>query len=159
MTISIEALNTSHSVLLEQFQNQHTGLKDYIRNFALTDVQTHLCETYLAVDQQPNHALLAGYFCITTATIDTTSEQSSGFPIPAMYLMRLAVDQRIQGQGLGTYLLKQAIKYSLSACPTAYLIVADAERANVIKFYQKNGFKALSNVPGRMALIIRPRNG
>ena len=154
MSIRIEALNTSHSSLLPEFRCQHIGLKDYIHNFALMDVQTRLCQTYLALHESTPQTRLAGYFCITIATIDTTSDSAIGFPIPAVYLMRLAIDSRVQGQGLGTYLLTQAIKFGLSNCPNANVMIADAEKDDVIEFYKKNGFQALNQIPGRMALII-----
>jgi len=84
-----------------------------------------------------------------------------GFPIPAVLLARLAVDERVQGQGLGRYLFEEALGMTLQLAyggPVAFrLFVTDAIDEAAAKFYERFGFTRLAEeFPCRMVLDLKP---
>src|SRR3954449_684243 len=117
MPLRIEVLGRYHRVLLEDFRNQHQSLVDYLRRFALRHAEKDLlARTFLAIESAAGSERLAGYFTLATASVERTAVSSMEslnrlprFPIPAVLLARLAVDERVQGQGLGRYLLEEAL--------------------------------------------------
>jgi GNAT superfamily N-acetyltransferase len=167
MALGIEVLGRHHRVLLDGFQNQHQSLVDYLRRFALRHAEKDLlARTFLAIEGTGGAERLAGYH-LATASVERTSVQSieslnrlPGFPIPAVLLARLAVDERVQGQGLGRYLFEEAIGLTLQLArsgPVAFrLFVTDAIDEPAAKFYERFGFSRLSDeFPCRMVLDLK----
>ena len=72
--------------------------------------------------------------------------------IPATLLGRLAVDSRYQGQGLGTFLLLDALRRSLMSEIASYAVVVDAIDAKASVFYQHHQFIPFPNQPQRLYL-------
>ncbi|WP_437624684.1 GNAT family N-acetyltransferase [Sorangium sp. So ce1151] len=82
------------------------------------------------------------------------------FPVPGVLLARLAVDARVQGQGLGRYLFEEALGLTLQLAhtgPVAFrLFVTDAIDANAARFYERFGLARLGDeYPCRMVLDLR----
>ncbi len=75
-------------------------------------------------------------------------------PVPVMVIGRLAIDQSMQGQGLGPALLRDAILRTLQAAEIAgiraILVHAISERAK--RFYERWGFVSSPVEP--MTLMI-----
>jgi GNAT superfamily N-acetyltransferase len=75
-------------------------------------------------------------------------------PVPVMVIGRLAIDQSVQGQGLGPALLRDAVLRTLQAAEIAgiraILVHAISERAK--RFYEKWGFVSSPLEP--MTLMI-----
>lgn len=72
--------------------------------------------------------------------------------IPAALLARLALDQRLQGQGLGSVALAEALGRVVEATRVvaARFVVVDAINDAAASFYEHHGFKA---IPGTMRLV------
>ena len=119
-TLRIELLSRQHRHLLTDFHNQHNSLAIYPKRFALRHATRDLIGgTFVAIttDDQGNERL-AGYFSLTTTSLERevvvnieSLNKLPHFPVPGVLLTRLAVDQRLQGQGLGKYLLEEAVEY------------------------------------------------
>ena len=167
--LRIETLDTSHRQLLAGFQNQRSSLVDYLKRYALRHTRKDLlARTYLAIDDTPTGPRLAGYFSLSTVSVERSSvgrqpdlDRLPRFPIPGVLLARLAVDGRVQGQGLGRYLFEEALGLTLQlakAGPVAFrLFVTDAIDADAARFYEKNGLVRLGDeLPCRMVLDLRP---
>ena len=172
MPLRIEVLGRQHRALLVDFRNQHASLVDYLQRFALRHAEKDLLgRTFLALEGEPGAERLAGYFTLATASVDRSSvraveslDRLPGFPIPAVLLARLAVDQRVQGQGLGRYLFEEALGLTLElarAGPLAFrLLVTDAIDESAAEFYERFGFTRLGEkFPCRMALDLKPLTG
>lgn len=166
MPVRIEALGPRHRPLLADFENQHPSLVEYLRRYALRHAtKDRLAKTFVAVDDAPTGARLAGYFSLATVSVDRASAERHPnlrrlprFPIPGVLLVRLAVDARAQGQGLGRYLFDEALGLTLqlaNAGPVAFrLFVTNADAA---RFYERRGLVRLSDdYPCRMVLDLRP---
>jgi GNAT superfamily N-acetyltransferase len=169
MPVRIEALGRHHRPLLVDFQNQHPSLVEYLRRYALRHATKDLlARTFVAIDDMPAGVRIAGYFSLTTVSVDRASAERHPsltglprFPIPGILLARLAVDTRAQHQGLGRYLFEEALGLTLQlakAGPIAFrLFVTDAIDADAVRFYERRGLVRLSDeYPCRMVLDLHP---
>jgi GNAT superfamily N-acetyltransferase len=169
MAVRIEALGRAHRALCADFQNQHPSLVEYIKRYALRHAEKDLlARTYLAIDARGGVERLAGYFSLATVSVDRASvtrlpelDRLPRFPIPGVLLARLAVDVRVQGQGLGRYLFEEALGLTLQLSqtgPVAFrLLVTDAIDAAAVRFYERFGLTSLGDeYPCRMVLSVKP---
>jgi len=69
---------------------------------------------------------------------------------------RLAVDEECRGQGLGLYLLMDALKRSLAVSTQIGLVavIVDAKNEAAIAFYKQYGFIALPHNSHRLFLPL-----
>ncbi len=76
------------------------------------------------------------------------------YPVSAIRLARLAVDLRYQGQGLGSYLLAQAVRLAHEVMERAafQVLVVDALDVDVTAFYARWGFRRFRDDPCRLYL-------
>jgi GNAT superfamily N-acetyltransferase len=169
MSLRIQPLDRSHRPLLADFQNPHPSLVEYLRRYALRHAEKDLlARTYVAIDSGTGVPRLAGYFSLTTVSVERESlapllalDQLPRFPIPGILLARLAVDSRIRGQGLGRYLFEEALGLTLQLArtgPVAFrLFVTDALDAEALSFFAHFGCMPLGDrFPSRMVLDLRP---
>jgi GNAT superfamily N-acetyltransferase len=167
MALRIEALGRAHRSLCADFRNQHPSLVEYIKRYALRHAEKDLlARTYLAIDGRGGVERLAGYFSLATVSVDRASitrlpelDRLPRFPIPGVLLARLAVDVRVQGQGLGRYLFEEALGLTLQLAqtgPVAFrLFVTDAIDADAVRFYERFGLTPLGDeYPCRMVLSL-----
>jgi GNAT superfamily N-acetyltransferase len=170
--VTIEPLERKHRPLLKGFQNQQRSLVDYIQRYALRHLEKDLlARTYVAIDKTGPDERLAGYFSLSTASVERASVEEMPalaklpqFPIPGVLLARLAVDDRVQGQGLGRYLFEEALGLTLQLArtgPVAFrLFVTDAFDEDAARFYRRFGLHQLSDdYPARMVLDLAPLVG
>jgi GNAT superfamily N-acetyltransferase len=168
-TLRIERLERRHRGALKGFQNQAPSLVHYLRRFALRHAEKDLlARTYLALDDVDGKERVAGYFSLATVSVERDSvgpveglAKLPRFPIPGVLLARLAVDERVQGQGLGRYLFEEALGLTLTLAtsgPVAFrLFVTDAIDEDAVRFYERFGLVRLSDaIPARMVLDIKP---
>lgn len=168
MTLRVERLSRAHRPLLDGFVNDEPDLVAYLRRWALVHQERdHLGRTRLAVDEtsQPR---IAGFFTLAAASLDREAVTGGDlarlprYPIPAILLARLAVDTRVQGQGLGTWLFDEALQRTLGLAadgPIGFrVLVTDAKNERAAVFYQRRGMVALAEAgwPRRMMLDVKP---
>ncbi len=169
MPLRLEPIHRGHRPLLAGFQNRHPTLVEYLKRYALRHAEKDcLARTYLAIDADPATPVLAGYFSLATVSVERAAvaglpvlDRLPRFPIPGVLLARLAVDTRVQGQGLGRYLLEEALGLTLhlaQAGPVAFrLFVTDALDAAAVRFYEHFGLASLgTDFPCRMVLDLQP---
>ncbi|MFM2151984.1 MAG: hypothetical protein RL199_419 [Pseudomonadota bacterium] len=158
-------LQRQHRSLAATFENQHLSLVEYLRRFAERhDERDLLSRTWVAIDD----GRIAGYFTLSMASVERASLEGVAtlsslpkFPVPAMLLARLAVDHRVQQQGLGRFLFEEALGRVLQLLedgPVGFrLFVADAIDETAAAFYERRGFHAVeSGWPRRMVLDLQP---
>ncbi len=130
------------------------ALNEYIARFARQHEDSGVARTFVAVDKRRSTRIL-GYYSLAAGSIDHASlppaeaKRFPKFPIPAGRLARLAVDRRAQGQGLGEFLLLDALhrfaRTGESIGMAAVLIDAKDEHAK--RFYQRFEFDCLPDQP------------
>jgi len=170
MALRVELLGRQHRALTRGFRNQHPSLTEYLQRYALRHAERDLlARTYVAVDAgHPDGPVIAGYFSLALASVERASvaalpelDRLPRFPIPGVLLARLAVDERVQGQGLGRYLFDEALGLTLQLVrngPVLFrLFVTDAIDGGAVSFYEKLGLTRLGNgFPCRMVLDLAP---
>jgi GNAT superfamily N-acetyltransferase len=170
--VRIEVLDRRHRSLLSHFRNQHDSLVEYLKRYALRHAEKDLlARTFLAIDGTGESQRLAGYFTLATASVERASvstisalDRLPRFPIPAVLLARLAVDERAQGQGLGQFLFEEALGLTIQLArggPVAFrLFVTDAIDETAARFYDRFGLARLGDeYPCRMVLDLKPLVG
>jgi len=171
-TLKVVGLGREHRTLLKAFRNQHEKLVEYLQRFALRHMEKDLLShTFLALHQTGEEQRVAGYFTLTTISIEHESVSSMDslgslprFPIPGVLLARLAVDERVQGQGLGRYLMEdvlaRVIQLNQAGPVTFRVLVADAKDEPAAAFYVQYGFQPLSEDGSRrMVLDLKALTG
>jgi GNAT superfamily N-acetyltransferase len=140
-----ERLNPGHDV--SSFQNgKHPSLDEWLRSRALAS-EGLSARTYVICDaHRPDRVV--GYYAISMAM-----EQRSGLPsaklrrgmpeqVPLLLIGRLALDRGVQGHGLGSDLLADALRRCLAAAEIAGArgVIAHAIDDDAVRFYEKHGF-------------------
>jgi GNAT superfamily N-acetyltransferase len=127
------------------FDCGHAALNDWLKQRAGQFDQRDLARTYVAVRGQERAVL--GYYAISSHLVrrgDLPEDQAKGLPridVPVVLLGRLAIDRGVQGQGLGSLLLIDALRRAEQLGIRA--IEVDAIDHAARKFYEKFGFVAL----------------
>jgi GNAT superfamily N-acetyltransferase len=139
----------------------HCGQPDldaYFQRRARQDVSRNLARVYVLTRDGKN---VDGFYTLSATSIDPTSLPSQtarklpGIAIPATLLGRMAVDKRMQGQGLGNLVLMSALRMALDGSRVIGLwaVVVDAKpRARA--FYLKNEFQPFPDKPARLFLTM-----
>ncbi|MBM3610822.1 MAG: GNAT family N-acetyltransferase [Alphaproteobacteria bacterium] len=153
-------------LLLNEAYNSSTfdcgvgSLNEYIKKYALQHQQSQGSRTYVAIHDNNN---IAGYFTLAYGSVSSEEVPErvgrglGRYPIPIMVLARLAVDQKLKGQGLGKSLLKQALLKTLNASEIAGLraIVVHAKDTTAQSFYKHYGFTSSSLDELHMFLLCK----
>jgi len=137
-------------------------LNDYLTRRATQDRRRNLTQVYVLVDTDAPTQVL-GYYTLSAAQVNT--EQISDrerrrlprYPVPCFRMGRFAVQQDIQGQGLGKQLLGCAVDRCLRVRQevAAYALVVDAIDDKAKSFYEYFGFMAFTDRPLSLYLVIR----
>ena len=153
--------------MLDGFVNDEPDLVAYLRRWALVHQERdHLGRTWLALDDGAPSRVV-GFFTLAAASLDRDGVTGGDlarlprFPIPAVLLARLAVDTRVQGQGLGTWLFDEALHRTLVLAaegPIGFrVVVTEAKNERAATFYARRGLVALTDRwPRRMVLDLKP---
>jgi GNAT superfamily N-acetyltransferase len=168
---SIERLCRSHDKA--SFDCGKPALNDWLQRLAGQHERRDLARTYVAV--RPNESRVLGYYAVSNHQVSYEAlpdEQSKGLPtidVPVILLGRLAVDRSVQGRGLGSFLLVDALHRAayISQHIGVRAVEVHAIDDDARRFYLKYGFASLrddkhhSVVPsvvygGRMTQGIEP---
>jgi GNAT superfamily N-acetyltransferase len=169
VSVRLELLTRAHRPLAAGFESDEPELVTYLRRWALRhQEQDGLGRTWVAVDEVDGEQRLSGFFTLAAASLERqlvtvgALDRLPRFPIPAVLLARLAVDRRVQGQGLGTWLFDEALRKTLllaSEGPIGLrVLVTDAKNERAADFYERRGLVRLTEGrwPCRMVLDLRP---
>ena len=150
----LEPLTGSHDV--EGFDCGVTALNHYLTRQAIRDHEADKAQTMVAVDG----GRVVAYFSLDAASIErqtATARAARGqgsHPVPAVLLARFAVDQPLQGQGLGRAMLLEALARSAQAADTigARIVLVHAKNERVRGFYEHFGFE--QSPTGELQLML-----
>jgi predicted GNAT family N-acyltransferase len=135
------------------------ALDRYLQNQARQDSEKRVAAVFALV--HPPASQVLGYYTLSASTIyanEVPPELARKLPrypqLPVTLLGRLAVDQRLKGQGMGEFLLMDALRRSLQAAAgiAAMAVVVDAKDALAADFYQHFGFIPLNLSTSRLFL-------
>jgi GNAT superfamily N-acetyltransferase len=155
----VERLARQHD--RSQFDCGQTALNDWLKQRASQFDRRDLARTYVAVD--PGLAIVLGYYAVSGHHVrfaDLPDDEAKGLPrldIPVMLLGRLAVDRRMQGQGMGSFLLIDALRRAqhLADALGIRAVEVDAIDAAARSFYIKFGFVPLKDDANHLFLPMQ----
>lgn len=142
MSFRVEPLG-GDDARLSGFSCGDERLDRWLRDHA-TNARGQGTRTFLLIEDD---GAVAGYFAlaphaIARDTVPATVGRGSPDPIPGYLIAKLALDQRHQGQGLGSELLIACLAGIISAARTGggKLIVVDAISDAAADFYRRHDF-------------------
>lgn len=155
MSYSVEPFSTGHD--LASFHCGRLGLDEWLTHHA-RNAAGQGTRTYVLLDDD---RALAGYFAIAPYLVEREELPRGigrGAPnrVPAVLLAKLALHERLHGQGLGTELLVCALTSIVTAARAAggKLIVVDAIDEAAAGFYSRHDFQPIASDPHRLVMKI-----
>ncbi len=153
----IEKLKRQH--LLDRFDCGKEDLNRFLKRQAWNSQQAHSSQTYVIAKD----LVVLGYYSLAAGSVthvEATERIKKGLarhPIPVILLARLAVDQSLQGKGIGPALLKDALLRAASAASTigARAVLVYAKDDNAKGFYEHFDFEPSASDPYHLMLIMK----
>jgi len=155
--LRIEKLRRDHAISVFECGNE--ALNRFLQQYALQSQQSGASQTYVALNDRTVlgfYSLVVGQVAYTDAPERLTKGQAR-HPIPVMILARLAVGRDLQGRGIGSGLLKDAMVRTSAAADIAgvraFIVHAkdDAARA----FYERFHFQPSPDDPTHLHLLLK----
>jgi GNAT superfamily N-acetyltransferase len=141
------------------FDSGEPSLDDWLRKRAMQNMILGASRTYVVCEASSRH--IAGYYALSMGQIansETPGNLRRNMPlnIPAVVMGRLAIDRRWQGNGLGRFLLADAVDRTLEATRfvSARLLLVQAISPAAEDFYVRHGFTRLPVQTPTLALDL-----
>lgn len=144
------------------FQCGTAALDLYLKQQARQDAEKHVAAPFV-MTAPPDPAVL-GYYTLSAAMInvgDIAPDLAKKLPrypqLPVTLIGRLAVHERLKGQGRGAFLLMDALRRSLTHAAeiAAMAVVVDAKDAAASAFYKHFDFTPLQSNERRLYLPMK----
>lgn len=149
---------TGHEVA--DFACGEEALDRWLHRYAGQGERRDATRTFVATDE---HGAVRGYYTLVAGQLEhpeatevVRKSLSRHFPIPVAILARLAVDERSQGQGLGAFLLNDAVERICRAAQEVAVraVVVHAIDGVAAAFYERFGFRGLSTAPRTLMVTL-----
>lgn len=129
------------------FDCGYPTLNDYLKKYARQNHLKGIAKTFVAIEPA-GELKVDGYYTASASVIEYESVPDSyqrgipAYPIPAMLIGKLAVDNRAKGRGLGSELLADALYRAVRAAQEIgiYAVRVDAIDLRAKEFYLKHEF-------------------
>lgn len=136
--------------LISKFDCGIEELNTYLKRFAKKNDKLGIGRTYVLL----NKINVAGFYTLSMAQVEfnplpePAQRKLPKYPIPAAQIGRLAIDQSAQGQGLGEFLLMDALNRCLRVSEeiALFAVIVDAKNNQARNFYLKYGFVPLEDL-------------
>jgi GNAT superfamily N-acetyltransferase len=146
----------------EHFDCGYPMLNDYIKKYAKQNHEKGIAKTFVAIEDS-SFLKVDGFYTLSASTIefdslpDFSQKGLPAYPIPAILIGKLAVDNTAKGQGLGTELLIDALLRSVKATQdvAAFAVRVDAIDSTAKDFYLKYEFIPFQDQPLSLFLPIK----
>ncbi len=143
---AVEIVGFSTAIDRSGFRCGHPALDDWLRTQAGQQERANNTRTFLAID--PSADGVAGYYATTAYRLEPDEAARVGglgprrYPVPAVLLARLAVDERHHGRGVGQRLLLHALEGIADAsCRVGFeVVIVHAVDLDAVAFYARFGF-------------------
>lgn len=135
-------------------------LDHYLQKVAGQDLKKRVAAVFVAT---PNGKVIAGFYTLSAHTVDLSdlpvdiAKKLPRYPlVPATLLGRLAVSLDFRGQGLGEFLLMDALRRALTGTKhvASAAVVVDAKDERAAAFYRHFEFVSLPSRPQRLFYLM-----
>ena len=156
-TEHISPLTKTHE--RKSFDCGHEDLNRYLREQARQDAEKRVAAPFVLT--QPGDPKVLGFYTLSSSIIpveELPPEMMKRLPrygqLPVTLLGRLAVDRSAGGQGVGEFLLVDALRRSLEAAQqiAAMAVIVDAKNERAESFYRHFDFQPFQQTPLRLFL-------
>ncbi|MBI3298460.1 MAG: GNAT family N-acetyltransferase [Elusimicrobia bacterium] len=155
----LEPISREHE--RDRFDCGNGDLNAFLSRYARQSEDLGLARTFVAVS--PKELIVQGYYSMRSGQVEVVTlppgdtKRFPRYPVPVVHLARLAVDRNARGQGLGEFLLLDALDRALAASRkiAAFAVEVVAVDAAARGFYLKYGFKELVDDQLHMYLPMR----
>ena len=156
----IEALGKNHD--RTAFDCGSAALDRYLRQQARQDAEKNVAAPFVLT--APPDLRVLGYYTLSASLVnaselpDTLAKKLPRYPqLPVTLLGRLAVDESMKGQGVGQFLLLDALRRSVEAAANiaAMAVVVDAKDDAAEAFYRHFSFLPLHQQPRRLFMPMK----
>lgn len=153
----IRALDKTHE--RKAFDCGQEDLNRYLREQARQDAEKRVAAPFVLT--QPGHREVLGFYTLSSSILsveelppDLMKRLPRYGQLPVTLLGRLAVDRSAAGQGVGEFLLVDALRRSLQAAQqiAAMAVIVDAKNESAEGFYRHFGFQPFQRTPLRLFL-------
>lgn len=143
----------------KSFDCGNEDLNRYLREQARQDAEKRVAAPFVLT--QPGAPKVLGFYTLSSSIIpagELPADLMKRLPrygqLPVTLLGRLAVDRLARGQGVGEFLLVDAMRRSLEAAQqiAAMAVVVDAKDAQAESFYRHFDFQPFQQAPLRLFL-------
>lgn len=136
-------------------------LNEFLQKYASQNQKKGYSLTFVAT--KPENNIVVGYYSVSAAVIEfaflpeTLKKKLPKYPAPVMLIGQLAVDQNLQGAGLGRILLMHSLSRAIrvSEQMAIFAVRVDAVDEKSKAFYLKYGFVALQDAPFSLLLPLK----
>ena len=136
-------------------------LNRFLQQYAVRHMGAGLSKT-MVLPSQENEARICAYYTLSHTEIkrqtlpQSLAKKLPHYPVPVMLIAQLAIDTKVQGQGLGKITLIRALQhcYEINRHLPSYAVVVDALDGGVQGFYEQYGFKVLDTHNHRIRLFL-----
>jgi GNAT superfamily N-acetyltransferase len=144
---------------VERFDCGEPDLDAWLRTSAASAARARVAQTFVWTSDTGDTNEVLAYYTISAHALPRAQAPSRGGrgvpdPVPAALLGKLALDRRLQGSGLGRWLLLDALERIIVASesgPAVRAIVVDAATERGRTLYARHGFVA---VPGHATRML-----
>lgn len=158
MEINIELLDHAHD--RDAFDCGVEALNTFLKKYSFQNQKNHISKTFVVVDKNFNKQIL-GFYTLSTGQIQFDSLPKNlkhpKYPVSIARLARLATDLNHQGQGVGGFLLYDALQKIKKAAELVgiFAVVVDAKDDKAKSFYQRYGFVSLQETDLTLCLPMK----
>ena len=146
----------------EYFDCGYPVLNDYLKKYARQNHEKGISKTFIAISQS-EPLKIGGYYTVSASVIEFDSLPKSYqkgmpiYPIPALLIGKLAVDNSVKGQGLGGELLVDALFRAVKASQEIgiFAVRVDAIDLRAKEFYLKYEFIPFQDQPLSLFLLMK----
>jgi GNAT superfamily N-acetyltransferase len=142
---------------LSEFDSGEAALDDWLRRRAMNNEVAGASRTYVVCAGRK----VVGYYTLSAGAVAHTHapgriRRNMPDAIPVVILGRLAVDKSLQGQGVGTGLLRDAVLRTLQAAEIAGVraLLVHAISDSAKRFYESYGFRESPVEPMTVMIAI-----
>jgi GNAT superfamily N-acetyltransferase len=147
---------------IEEFDCGVTSLNAWLQMHARAADAIGSARSFVTTDAEQDERVV-GYYALTAASVEHVDatprvrKRMPRYPIPCVLLARLAIDRSVHGQGLGAWLLRDAMSRAVAAAEElgirALLVHATDDDASA--FYIRHGFERSPTDPHNLQMLIK----
>jgi GNAT superfamily N-acetyltransferase len=149
------ALGEEH--LLEGFACGVVGLDRWLLEYARISQAARTGRTFVVVDRQQSSRVIAYYSLAAGQVQRGEASRRVANPVPVVVLTRLAVDESVQGVGLGTWVLRDSLLRAKASAEQVGIraVVVHASNPQARAFYESRGFDPSASDPLNLQLLLK----